>query len=306
MDALVVSNMQPSPEARARGIFVRDQVDALRRIEGVEVELFEFSPGLPHYAIAAARLRRRYRDRVFDIVHAHFGLTAWPALAVRGHRHMVTLHGTDVRNPRSRRLSLAAARHLDLVATVSEALGRELPPGSWGGATLPCGVNLERFRVIPREQARLALGLEARAPCLLFPADPARHGKRFDRAQLVAGDIQLLTLGDTEPEHVPLAINAVNAVIVPSDAEGFGLAVLEALACDVPVLATPVGIHAEALAGVDGTLCEEFDRDRWRAALKAHVADPNPRIDGRSRAATYSADRMAQRVAAAWRELLAH
>ena len=42
-------------------------------------------------------------------------------------------------------------------------------------------------------------------------------------------------------------MNAANAVLVPSEREGFGLAVLEALACDVPVLATPVGIHREAL-----------------------------------------------------------
>ena len=39
---------------------------------------------------------------------------------------------------------------------------------------------------------------------------------------------------------------------MPSGHEGFGLAVLEALACDVPVLATPVGIHPEALRGRRG------------------------------------------------------
>ncbi len=51
---------------------------------------------------------------------------------------------------------------------------------------------------------------------------------------------------------MPLWVNAANAVLVPSEREGFGLAVLEALACDVPVLATPVGIHPEALASVAG------------------------------------------------------
>ncbi len=57
----------------------------------------------------------------------------------------------------------------------------------------------------------------------------------------------LLTLGAVAPERVPLWVNASNAVLVPSEREGFGLAVLEALACDVPVLATPVGVHPEAL-----------------------------------------------------------
>ena len=62
----------------------------------------------------------------------------------------------------------------------------------------------------------------------------------------------LLTLGAVDPTEVPLWVNAANAVLVPSDREGFGLAVLEALACDVPVLATPVGIAPEVLRGRRG------------------------------------------------------
>jgi teichuronic acid biosynthesis glycosyltransferase TuaC len=103
---------------------------------------------------------------------------------------------------------------------------------------------------------------------------------------------------------VPLWINAANAVLVPSDREGFGLAVLEALACDVPVLATPVGIAPEALEGVAGAYCGPFELDTWRAALAPHLAAPDPRIAGRSRAELFSADRMASRVVAAWRALL--
>jgi teichuronic acid biosynthesis glycosyltransferase TuaC len=67
---------------------------------------------------------------------------------------------------------------------------------------------------------------------------------------------------------VPLYVNAANAVVVPSEREGFGLAVLEALACDVPVLATPVGVHPVALDGVAGTLCAPYEGARWQAALE--------------------------------------
>jgi glycosyltransferase involved in cell wall biosynthesis len=103
---------------------------------------------------------------------------------------------------------------------------------------------------------------------------------------------------------VPLWVNAANAVVVPSKAEGFGLAVLEALACDVPVLATPVGVHQQALDGVAGALCAPFDVERWRAAAAPHLDDPDPRIAGRAHAELYSAKRMAARLADAWRELL--
>jgi glycosyltransferase involved in cell wall biosynthesis len=304
--ALVVSNMAASRERPGRGVFVRDQVAALAQLEDVDVELFEFAPGASSYPLAARALRARFDASRFDVVHAHFGLTAWPSLALRGPLHAVTLHGTDVRHPRSRRLTLAALRHMDLVAVTSESLSSELdsaprmPP-----AVLPCGVALERFRPIPRPAARMALGLDSDRPYLLFPADPARSEKRMDRARELAGRVSLLKLGSTAPDHVTLAINAANAVLVPSDAEGFGLAVLEALACDVPVLATPVGIHPLALDGIDGTLCAPYDRDVWTRALAPHLAASDPRVAGRERAAEFSSARMAARVAAAWHSLLA-
>ena len=78
--------------------------------------------------------------------------------------------------------------------------------------------------------------------------------------------------------------------------EGFGLAVLEALACDVPVLATPVGIHPQALNGIEGTYCGPFDDAVWRAALAPHLADGDPRIHGRPSAERFSTDLMAAEV----------
>jgi glycosyltransferase involved in cell wall biosynthesis len=93
-------------------------------------------------------------------------------------------------------------------------------------------------------------------------------------------------------------------VLVPSEYEGFGLAVLEALACEVPVLATPVGVHAEALHDLPGTLCAPFAIPSWRAALEPHLASEDPRVAGRTRAEPFSAERMAMRLADAWRALL--
>jgi teichuronic acid biosynthesis glycosyltransferase TuaC len=304
MRALIVTNMWPSASQPARGSFVRDQVEALRELDGLEVEVFAFPPG--GYLRAAPELRRRHRGERFDVIHAHFGLTAWPALALRGAPHVVTLHGTDLRHPRSRRITRAALPFVDLVATVSPELAREVPGAGERRrvAVLPCGVNLDRFAPIARREARARIGVAPDEPCVLFPADPARAVKRFDRAQEVAGATRLLTLGRVHPIEVPFYVNAANAVLVPSAHEGFGLAVLEALACDVPVLATPVGVHPAALDGVTGTLCASYDRAAWRAALSPHLQASDPRVAGRDRAALWSARQMARRVLEAWFEVL--
>ncbi len=311
MRALVVTNMYPSPARPALGSFVRDQVEALRRIGEAEVELFSFAPGGPAaYPRAAGQMRRRWGRERFDVVHAHFGLSQWPALAAPARARLVTLHGTDLAHPRSRAITLAGLRFVDRVGVVSEPLSREIPPWAVRGrgrgrvAILPCGVDLHRFRPIARAEAREALGLDPIGPYLLFAADPRRPEKRHDLARAAAGDVPLLTLHDVEPARVPLWVNAANAVLVPSQREGFGLAVLEALACEVPVLATPVGIAPEVLAGLPGALCEPFDAGRWRAALAPHLAAADPRIAGRPRAEPFSSDRMAARVLDAWRGLL--
>jgi teichuronic acid biosynthesis glycosyltransferase TuaC len=306
--ALIVTNMYPSPSRPALGRFVADQVEALQRLNRAEVEVFAFHPGgYRAYAQAARGARARHRRDGFDIVHAHYGLTVWPALAVPARRRLVTLHGTDLAHPRARPVTLAGLPFLDRVAVVSEPLAGQVPRWASRGrppAVLPCGVDLHRFHPVDRADARRALGLDPGGPYLLFPADPGRAEKRHDRARAAAGEVPLLTLGDADPERVPLYVNAANAVLVPSEREGFGLAVLEALACDVPVLATPVGVHPRALDGIAGTVCAPFDAAAWRAALAPHLEAADPRIAGRARAQEYSSDVMAARVLDAWRELL--
>jgi glycosyltransferase involved in cell wall biosynthesis len=299
---LVVTNMYPSEQSPELGGFVRDQVEALR-VLGHEVDVFSFSPGgVGSYLRAGPALRRRHRARNYDVIHAHFGLSAWPALFLRGAPHLVTLHGTDLAHPRSGPLSRAALPFVSLAATVSASLAERVPgAGSRRRvAVLPCGPDLERFSRVPREEARRALGLDTEGPYLLFPADPARAVKRFDRAREVAGETRLLTYGGVDPHQVPLYINAANAVLVTSDSEGFGLGALEALACDVPVLSTPVGIAPVALRDLPGTLCAAFDPVIWRAALEPHLRAADPRVEGRARAELFSARRMAERVAVAW------
>ncbi len=310
MRMLVVTNFLPDAAAPQRGRWVFDQIEEIRR-HGVEVEVFSFPPGSRHYIPAAVRLRRLLRRQSFDLVHVHYGLTAWSALLAGARPLVVTFHGTDVRHPVVGRLSRRIVWRVDLVAAASKALfgpedGRPGLPPVPGSAVLPCGPDLGRFRPLPRAEARRALGLDQNGRYLLFPANPKRSAKRVDRAAELAAtcDAELLTGGAIEPERMPLWINAANAVLVTSDYEGFGLTCVEALACDVPVLSTPVGVAPFALAGIGGVLCAPFELTPWCEALRPHLDAVDPRIEGAARAASLSAARMAERAIAAYRDVL--
>jgi glycosyltransferase involved in cell wall biosynthesis len=307
----VVTNITPDATNPSRGVFVRDQVAALRRA-GVAVELLSFPPGRWNYPRAVPRIRRLLRTERFDLVHAHYGLAGWCASMAGAEPLIVTFHGTDVRHrvvgPMSRRLM----RRLDLAAGASRALfaaesgrpGLRRRPGST--AVLPCGADLERFQPSPKVEARTSLGLDPAGRYLLFPAAPDRPGKRYDRAAEVArlAGAELLSAGTIAPERMPEWINAANGVLVTSDNEGFGLAAVEALACEVPVLSTPVGVSPALLRGIEGCLVEPFEPRRWAEAARVHLDAADPRVAGRGRAGWFSAERMAERVVVAYREVL--
>ncbi len=292
---LVVTNFMPDASAPQRGRWVRDQVDEIRR-RGIEVDLFEFARGRNEYLPATRRLRALLRRERFDLVHAHYGLAGWVARLAGAKPLVVTFHGTDVRHHLVGHLSRRLAWRIDLVAGVSRALflredGRPGLPAVPGSAVLPCGPDLRRFEPMPRAEARRRLSLDPDGSYLFFPANPARPEKRHDRAAAVAAacEADLLSGGSIEPEQMPLWINAANAVLVTSDYEGFGMAAVEALACEVPVLSTDVGIAPYALGGIEGCLCAPFDVDAWAERWRADTcgrrtpAWPAPRGQRRSR-----------------------
>lgn len=308
---LVVTNFMPDESAPQRGRWVFDQVDEVRK-RGIEADLFTFPRGRNEYAPATRRLRELLKRERFDLVHAHYGLAGWVAKLAGAKPLIVTFHGTDVRHEIVGAMSRRLAWRIDLVGAVSRALfapedGRSGLPPVPGSAVLPCGPDLERFGPIPRTQARRSLGLAPEGRYLFFPANPDRPEKRHDRAAELAAacDATLLSGGSIEPERMPVWLNAADAVLVSSDYEGFGMAAVEALACDVPVLSTPVGIAPYALAGIDGCLCAPFETAAWAPLARRHLEAADARVTGAARAATLSAARMAERLIEAYRDVTA-
>jgi glycosyltransferase involved in cell wall biosynthesis len=311
MRVLIVTNMYPSRERPEFGVFVRDQLEAISKIDGVETELYAFDGGgMKAYRKAIKPLKKHLKQRDYDVIHAHYGLTGWVAHRAKAKPLVVTYHGTDLRHEKVGKWSKRLAKKVDQAAVVSEDLGQEL-----AGikklkrpiAVLPTGVNLERFHPIDRTEARNALKLDPEGSFILFPADPARPEKRHDRVLEVAQaveDVAVLTLGGVNPADVPLYINAADAVLVPSDREGFGLGTVEATACNVPVIATRTGIAPTILEAVPGSYALDYDAPTWIATLNQILEDPDPRVDGAAAAAKYSTDAMAARAVEVYKSLI--
>jgi glycosyltransferase involved in cell wall biosynthesis len=92
-------------------------------------------------------------------------------------------------------------------------------------------------------------------------------------------------------DELPLWYNSAETFIYPSVFEGFGLPVLEAMACGTPVVAADASSLAEIARGA-GVLVNAGDESAWTAALQRAGGDDTWRLQaseqGLRRAADYS------------------
>jgi glycosyltransferase involved in cell wall biosynthesis len=320
MRILLVSQMYPGPTDPDLGVFVKGLADELatRGHDLDRVVLDRRGGGNRRYlelgrdAVAAAR---RFRP---DVVYAHFlvptGLVA--AFASRAPL-VVTAHGRDVRNigavPGVGAATRVVVRRASAVVAVSEYLRRELtakvPEARGKTEVVSSGVDLERFRVVPPPDGRprfLCLGsLTERKNVLRLARAFARLG---DGRLTFVGEGPLRGELERQPgvevvrplpyEEVPAAIAAARVVCQPSLIEPFGQALLEALACGRPVVATRIGGPPEFVPAEGGILVDPLDEPALTRALAeaAKLRCPNP--DARRAAEAHDVRLQAERVEA--------
>ena len=112
-------------------------------------------------------------------------------------------------------------------------------------------------------------------------------------------------LGRVEEPDLVALYNAASAVAYPSLVEGFGLPVVEAMACGAPVLTSNVSSLAE-VAGDAAVCVDPFDVAAIRGGLEALLGDPSLRRRCREagfrRAAGFSWEKTADQVIGIYRE----
>ncbi|MFA9504140.1 glycosyltransferase [Natrinema sp. H-ect1] len=234
----------------------------------------------------------------YDLIHAHYGLTAPLALAGLGTPTVLSLWGSDVHGPVAP-ISKAAAPFCDAVVVMSErmreALGREC-------TVIPDGVDLERFRPEPQARAKARVGWDDEGRDILFPYPPARGVKNHPRAERIVSvvdnlreePVRLRTVHGVDHDAVADYMNAADALLLTSDSEGSPNSVKEALACNLPVVATDVGDVPERLAGVDPSVVATSDEELVEGLLA--VLERGERSNGRAAAREVSIDRTADRL----------
>jgi glycosyltransferase involved in cell wall biosynthesis len=265
---LVVTRIWPTPEAPSRGIFVANRLR-----------------GMPHVTIAGAHHQHRHWllahlgflwDTVrirgpFDGVEAHVvypaGFVGWVTARLRRIPVLVYAHGTDVREARNfgpgyRALARWVVRHADAIVTNSPDAATHI---RWLGREpiiAPPGIPLDDFPPSPRPSVRRVLYLGGANPL-----------KGYDIAVRHADTLVGPGLQEVDSPTVARLMREHDIVLVPSEAESFGLVAVEAIACGRWVVAHDVGgLRNIVIQGVNGTLVS--DGDYARAIREAPAYDP--------------------------------
>ncbi|SEQ54628.1 glycosyltransferase [Natrinema salaciae] len=275
-------------------------------IVGVPGEYSADSPRTPlDYLRFHPRVLSHALSGEYDLVHGHYGLVAPFAIAQPTRPVVLSLWGTDVMSDMAwlRRISRYGARFADATIVPSPVMSRELDVDH---VEIPFGVDTDRFRPIPRDEARDRIGWDADARIALFPYDPSRAVKDFPRAERVAdradADLEVRTIDDVPYDEMPYYMNASDVLLVTSRRESGPMVVKEAAACNVPVVSTDVGFVRETIAGVDGCVVGTTD-DELAAGLE-RVLDGSRRSNGRDAVDGLGLEAMGDRLLDVYRRVL--
>jgi glycosyltransferase involved in cell wall biosynthesis len=321
MRILLVSQMYPGPAAPDLGTFVRDMELALR-VRGHDVELAVLDRrrgGKRRYLELLGRTWSAGRAFRPNVVYAHFLVPAGLIAATFKRTPLVvTAHGRDVRNIGAIRGVSAATRHVvrraAAVVCVSEYLRRELetklPEARGKTEVVGSGVDLERFTLLPRDihdgPAFLCVGALSERKNVVRLADAFASlgegtltflGDGPLRPQL-EGRQGVVLAGAVPHDEVARRLAKADVLCQPSLIEPLGQALLEAMACGRPVVATRIGGPPEFVPPEAGVLVDPLDVDGLARAMRQAAALPVPNEAARAAAEKHDVRLQAERIEA--------
>ncbi len=216
---------------------------------------------------------------------------------------LAALHiGEWAEKPVQRRWA-AIYRQFDQVVAPSRFIaGRLIDAGVANVIGLPLGVDVEIFNPSQADRAglRRRLGLTPQHRILVFAGRPARE-KRLDilveTVERLGGDYVLLLIGagagappsdrvvcmdyQRDPRALAGILASCDAFVHANDNEPFGLVVLEAMACGLPVIGVGSGGVAESVDSSVGALATASEAGALAEAVESVFAR-DPRLLGQA------------------------
>lgn len=279
---------------------------SFHKVEFFKYYLFEEIPCCYTLALAS-KLTEIIESRDLDLIHTHYAVpnsvSAYLAKKISGDRVKIvtTLHGTDSylvgSHPSYKEVTKFSIQQSDGLTAVSEYL-RERTLDEFDISrditVIPNFVDPFEFRRIEEESDRKIIchssnfrpikripdivrafkiiSEEIESELVFIGDGPERHSARTLAKRLGISD-SVHFLGNVK--NVNEVLGKTDLFILPSEDESFGVAALEAMSCQVPVVASNVGGLRELITdGVDGYLVKVGDVETLAQRSARILGDP--------------------------------
>ncbi len=285
----------PSPIISVQG-------DSLIR-RGLTVLYFTINrKGLKGYIIECYRLRKYLRGENFDIVHAHYGLTAIICLFARRAEKLIVsfmgddLVGSNLSDGRVTVSSLILVKINSLFArwfydhSIVKSLQMFYCLNTKKTSLIPNGVDLNMFQPRNRLEVRDVLGFGYNEQIIIFVSKTTRAEKNYELAQkaidLIANSgIRLIPVNDVSQNILDYYYSAADLLILTSYHEGSPNVIKEAMACNCPIVSTDVGDVKWVLGDTEGCYIASYEpmdlAEKIKLALE--FSKVKKRTEGRNR-----------------------
>jgi teichuronic acid biosynthesis glycosyltransferase TuaC len=280
---LHITNAYPIESNPSFGVFVKEQVDGLRRL-GIQSDLYFINAreeGLARYASCIPDLQRLGRH--CDLVHCHHLFSSISYILSGVPAPFIAATFGDIRQAHPiERLCLYIVERFARRVIYKNDTQFDSPKYVY----VPNGVDATVFRRSDRDDAITRLGLDPSTRYVLFVAGGGVDNpvKRYDKFLTVLDQMEAhgdrytpLVMADVDREHVPDYYNASRFLLMTSDHEGSPNAVKEAMASNLPVVSTDVGNVRTMTADYDGGFVSSTgdSNDLARLAQEADSCVPN-------------------------------
>lgn len=265
---------------------IKAQGDSLVKA-GIDVDYFLIKgKGIKGYLSQIGPLRKYWKAHHFDVVHAHYSLSAYVASLAGVKPLVVSLMGSDVKatgwHGKFVRLFSKLFRWKDIIVKskdMAEAVRIK------GVNVIPNGVDTDLFVPMDKNECQKKLEWEEGKKHVLFPANPDRPEKDFALAQqaveLLGNDVVIHVFKNVGHSDTVFYFNAADAVLLTSKWEGSPNVIKEAMACCRPIVSTNVGDVKERMSGVEGCYVAETHEPEELSGFLKRAIDMEGRTTGR-------------------------
>ena len=296
-----------SGNTKAASPFIIEQVESLKKID-IHIEYFLIKgKGWTGYLRSLSKLKKKIKNKKFNLIHAHYGLSGLLATLQRRIPVIITFHGSDININKNYKWSFIASRLSSKNIFVHKDQPKKLKVMLNEKDIIPCGINLKIFQPKDKVALRKKLNWDQNKVYILFSSSFDKPVKNVNLAYKSTQNIknsELIELKNYTKIELSNLMNAADLLLVTSFSETGPLIVKEAIACNCPVVSTDVGDVKEIIVKRKNSFVTSYNPKEIEAVIKKVIKLKKPVPKNELTLQEYDLNYAAQRIKVVYQECL--